>query len=332
MGIRMILVALGIALAVSALPARAGLISSVVAFGDSLIDAGNVDAMPVRPPQPPSPYVGGRYTNGPTPTEVLSARLGVPLISYAIGGAQSGVGNIDVDPPAGSPTDYCSNALVDPSAFCTGVRSQVAQYLSTTQGQADAAALYVVMGGSNDFLALPSDADALDFLEVAGAVIANLVTTVGDLHGAGARQFLLPLLPDIGAAPAVQSQAVTALMSQVNGLLLQAYGQLLAGISQVDPNVQFTLFDTFSAQQALMPLYANSTTACLQPDPNSGFSECADPASHFFWDDLHPTADVSARLGDQLVALVVPEPGMLALLAVAIPLLGLRRRAAASRV
>ena len=320
MGIRTILVAMGIALAVSALPARAGLISSVVAFGDSLIDAGNTDLMPERPPQPPSPYVGGRYTNGPTPTEVLAAGLGVPLLSYAIGGAQSGVGNIDV-----AATD-CS---AGPSAYCTGVQSQLAVYLAT-QGQADADALYVVMGGSNDFLALLGSPDPLtQFNTVASEVITNLVGTVATLYGAGARQFLLPLLPDIGAAPAVADATVTALMPLVNGALTQAYMELLDTIG--DPSVQFLLFDTFGSQRALMPLYANNTTACLQPDPNTVFSVCADPASHFFWDDLHPTADVSARLGSQLVELAVPEPGMLALLAVAIPLLGLRRRKAAGR-
>ena len=320
MGIRTILVAMGIALAVSALPARAGLISSVVAFGDSLIDAGNADLMPVRPPQPPSPYVGGRYTNGPPPTEVLAARLGVPLISYAIGGAQSGVGNIDV---------AFADCKAGPSAYCTGVQSQLTQYLTTTQGQADADALYVVMGGSNDFLALPSGATEQEFFDVANAVIGNLVSTVQTLLGANAKRFLLPLLPDIGAAPAVADATVTALMPLVNGALTQAYMELLALID--DPNVQFMVFDTFGAQQNLMPLYAVTDTACLQPDPATGFAVCSDPDSHFFWDDLHPTADVSARLGRLLVEQVVPEPGMLALLAVALPLLGLRRRAAAVR-
>jgi hypothetical protein len=82
-----ILCTASLALAVLAVPARAGVISSVIAFGDSLIDDGNTTLMPARPLQPPAPYAGGRYTNGPTPTEVLATHLGVPLRSYAIGGA-----------------------------------------------------------------------------------------------------------------------------------------------------------------------------------------------------------------------------------------------------
>jgi outer membrane lipase/esterase len=304
-----ILCAAGLALAVLAVPARAGVISSVVAFGDRLIDDGNTTLMPSRPPQPPAPYAGGRYTNGPTPTEVLATRLGVPLHSYAIGGAQSGVGNIDV------PVADCS---AGPSAYCTGVQSQLGQFLAG--GTVDPHALYVVMGGSNDFLALLASADPFgQFDSVASDVVNNLLGAVATLHGAGARQFLLPLLPDIGAAPAVADPTVSAAMRPVNAALSQAYMSLYALLG--DPGLRFILFDTYAAQQALMPAFDNSADACLQPALGT---VCDDPDRFFFWDDLHPTAAVSARLGDQLVQLV-PEPGMLALLLAAMPLLARRR-------
>jgi phospholipase/lecithinase/hemolysin len=169
--------------------------------------------------------------------------------------------------------------------------SQIGRYLSVNS-IADANALYVVMGGWNDSLALPAGADEAAFDAVAGDVINNLVGAVATLHAAGARQFLLPLLPDIGAAPAV-----------------------------VDPTVRFILFDTDAAQQALVPAFGNSTDACLQPTLGT---VCGDPGRFFFWDDLHQTAAVNALMGAQL-AQRVPEPGVLALVLMALPLLARRR-------
>jgi phospholipase/lecithinase/hemolysin len=301
-----ILCAAGLALAVLAVPARAGVISSVIAFGDSLIDDGNTTLMPARPPQPPAPYVGGRYTNGPTPTEVLATHLGVPLRSYAIGGAQSGVGNIDV-------------ADTNDPAYLTGVLSQIDQYLSANPS-ADANALYVVMGGSNEFLALLASTDPFaQFDAVAGEVITNLIGAVSTLYSEGARQFLLPLLPDIGAAPAVADPTVSAAMLPVNAALGQAYMNLYAALG--DPSLRFILFDTYAAQQALMPAFDNSTDACLQPTLGT---VCGDPDRFFFWDDLHQTAAVNALMGAQL-AQRVPEPGVLALVLMALPLLARRR-------
>ena len=197
--------------------------------------------------------------------------------------------------------------------------SQIGRYLSVNS-IADANALYVVMGGSNDFLALPAGADEAAFDAVAGDVISHLVGAVSTLYSAGARQFLLPLLPDIGAAPAVADPTVSGAMLLVNAALSQAYMALYGSLS-VDPTVRFILFDTDAAQQALMPAFGNSTEACLQPALGS---VCDDPGRFFFWDDLHQTAAVSALMGAQL-AQRVPEPGVLALLLLALPMLARRR-------
>ena len=62
--------ALGI---VSPATARAGL-TQIVAFGDSLIDTGNVFA---ATGQPPAPYYDGRFSNGPVWVEYLAGRLGI---------------------------------------------------------------------------------------------------------------------------------------------------------------------------------------------------------------------------------------------------------------
>src|SRR5438270_12307648 len=66
--------------------------SSVVVFGDSLSDNGNLFAASGGL-VPQVPYYNGRFSNGPVAVEQLSGLLGVPLLDFALGGATTGVGN-----------------------------------------------------------------------------------------------------------------------------------------------------------------------------------------------------------------------------------------------
>ena len=75
--------ALGAAIAVSLLtgmPAAAGPFSSLIVFGDSLIDSGNVQAVAAQlGEEDPTPaalgYFEGRFSNGPTYADLLSQEL-----------------------------------------------------------------------------------------------------------------------------------------------------------------------------------------------------------------------------------------------------------------
>jgi outer membrane lipase/esterase len=87
-----------VVLFVAAVPAAAGPFSSLVVFGDSLSDVGNIDnATPFFFKYPGQYYYQGRFSNGPVWVEPLAAGLGLPTIAastdggndFAYGGAQT---------------------------------------------------------------------------------------------------------------------------------------------------------------------------------------------------------------------------------------------------
>src|SRR5688572_20221274 len=91
----------------SALSAKAeGPFSSVVVFGDSTVDTGNLNLATGGAVAGP-PYFSGRFSNGPAWVEVLAERLGLeapaPCLiggtNYAWGGAETGDGLSFFDTP-----------------------------------------------------------------------------------------------------------------------------------------------------------------------------------------------------------------------------------------
>ena len=79
-------------------PVRAGMITGIISFGDSLSDVGNTYLAAGIPQSPP--YYQGHYSNGPIWLEYLASKLGVAApapslaggLDNAWGGAQTGDG------------------------------------------------------------------------------------------------------------------------------------------------------------------------------------------------------------------------------------------------
>lgn len=136
--------------------------SSIVIFGDSLSDTGNV----------------GRYTNGQLWTEVFAQKLHLPDLqcsklggcNFAYAGAKSG--------------ENIASDVLD-------VGNQIKAYLDLHEGKADPLALYVIWIGGNDFL------DKRNPLKL----ISNIRSHIEALVNAGGKKFLVPNLPSLIHAP-----------------------------------------------------------------------------------------------------------------------------------
>jgi outer membrane lipase/esterase len=275
--------------------------SSIVVFGDSLSDPGNIPKF-FGIDYPPAPYFENQFSNGPVYAKYLDALLGIgtPLQDYAIGGAETGAGNIGGLP--GNPSIGLPNA---------GIDGEIALYLKGDPTP-DPRQLFIVWGGANDYFNLisnlknggPTGAALKAYLTgPTGPVtvaVDNLVNDVTRLAQLGVKNFVVPNLPNIGATPSLNGSAATA---GQGALLTSLHNQELAaamGALQQRLHVNITIVDIGAVFKGVL-----ANPAQFGVDPAHTTQECilnpACVASHqnyLFWDDVHPTGLVQQELAE----------------------------------
>jgi phospholipase/lecithinase/hemolysin len=283
--------------------------SQVIAFGDSLSDTGNFLKLTGGALPQTGDYWDGRFSNGAVAVERLANGLGVALQNFAYGGAKTGTGG---------------------QVAGTGMLSQVGLFANSLGGAvADPNALYFVWGGANDL----RDITQATFTSTITDTITNLTSIVDSLHKLGARNFLLPNLPDIGLTPEARSGGpvvmggATYASVTFNDGLAAAYGALANSLT----GEHFTYFNVLKAQRALTDGvgsngFSNVSEACFTGYVGVPGTKCADASAYLYWDKIHPTTATHAVLGAQMLA-AVPEPQTMLMMATGLLLLlGVARR------
>jgi len=293
--------------------------SEIYVFGDSLSDPGNVFVVTgehsVRPfsadniPEAPYARGGHHFSNGKTWIEQLSAGLKL----------KGGTG------PALRTSAFTNYAFGAARARMTGVMdlsSQVGLFLSNTQGNIPADALYSVYVGGNDvrdatvifFDVFFNTGDLGAAQSAAEAVVGQAVQSIADnvilLASSGASHFLVPNVADVGVTPAVQAlgpQAVavaTGLSAGFNAALEATLVNLELGFGiQITRLNVFNLINDVIADPGVAGL-VNVTEPCITPLVTKG-AFCKKPDEYLFWDGIHPTRAGHAYLaGAGLEALV----------------------------
>jgi len=256
------------------------LFSQMFVFGDSLSDDGNIFALTQGAVPPTPPYFNGRFSNGPIWVEDLAPTLGLtfnPANDFALGGSTTGTqntGNIPGVPPL------------------PALQQQIDSFTSTNL-KADPNALYVVYAGANDYLG----AGTTDVK----TVVNNLTTAVTKLAAVGARNFMVPNLPNLGVLPGPASQGSQAQLGL--GLISTAHDTNLAAslaVLEKNPNINiipvdvFNLFNNAIANPAAFGFtnVTNNIVPGAGTDPTlRGFTIPAgvNPNQYLFWDLIHPT-------------------------------------------
>lgn len=307
--------------------------STMFVFGDSLSDNGNnalllpgffipqtvapFDHDAPAPLIPVGTYAGSNnYSNGQVWADYLAGSLGLALTpslaggnNFAFGGARTGAVGVSDDPGL-TPT------------LITQAQGAVARGLGALPGDA----LYAVWGGGNDLRALgaefgaglasPDDVvraqSALALQNGIAASINNLTTTLTTLASAGARDFLIMNLPDLGLTPIARFLDTIApgtrdVLTGLSGLFNQKLGDLVAGASGA-PGFSVTLLDVFALNHASVDNPApgvNVTDACTS---QNAFTGCSDPDNFVYWDGVHPTTATHAVIAAAALNALQPVP------------------------
>jgi phospholipase/lecithinase/hemolysin len=280
--------------------ARAGQVTGIVSFGDSLTDVGNYYAA-TGDVSPPSAlhYDNGRFSNGLNWVEYLAKDLGVaaPTAStsggtdYAYGGATTGTGTT-------------VSTFINATATVPNIGTQIATYLSSntpTTGQ-----LFTIWGGANDFL---NAGQTNPFIPA-----ENIAAEITTLAQAGAKQFIVPNLPPLGNLPITN----TLPPAEIQGLnmLSQAFNTILQGEAlQLEQTlgIRIQVLDVYGLTESVLndPSKFGFTNTTTDPVQDNGGTN-AD--GYLFWDIVHPST-----AADSLIAgLAVPEPSSVVLLGIAL--------------
>ncbi len=248
--------------------------SSLVFFGDSLTDNGNLFALTggTQPPSPP--YFNGRFSNGPTYAELVPGLTGATALNFAFGGAEA------LTTPGDAPIQQITN-----------LNAQIANYLaSIPTGAADGTAA-VLNIGNNDYLRIPPTATPLEVGATIQGVLGSIATAAQQLLGAGVDKIILFTLPSVAVTPlgatlppAAVASAQAVIEAHNAGLRTIADGLAASGVNVEIVDI-FRLANELAADRETFGF--ETTTARLidnLADPD------ADPDSFAFFDSIHPTA------------------------------------------
>ena len=253
-------------------------ITSLVSFGDSLSDSGNMHAVTNLFT---APYAGVN-SDGPVWTGHLSESLGLGThtgsmtggTAHGWAGARAGI-----------------DGEIIPGVPLPSVQTQVNGYLASNGGAADPNTLYTVWGGANDALYAAATGD---FAAVPSAA-ASIASIADQLMNAGATSVLIMNLPNIGFTPRQNVDPVAA--AQGNFISVQYNDALSASVAAIAGGRDIAIHDAYTWTGALVasgPSQGlNVTDMCLNATAGT---LCSDPENYMWWDEIHPTTAGHALL------------------------------------
>lgn len=310
-GVAAFLLAVGIACTA----AQAQGYRSIVVFGDSLSDTGNVADLVqasygIRIPGPAGNYTDGRFTDGfdtapaarqytgvwieqlaallPNQPEVKASLDGG--LDYAYGFALT---SNDTSVLALGPSNTLAVTIDD-------IGLQIATYLAG-HPRVDRSTLYVVWGGANDVLQATTPQAVID-------AAARQTENIQRLVRAGATRILIVNLPPLGLTPRLNGSPVTAIPATEASILFNS--TLAAGVdflSFFDSEQRLRLYqlDVFTVLSKVVA--APGSYGFLDATHKSRGLLPVNPDNFLFWDDLHPTTHGHNVLALEALKLVSPS-------------------------
>ena len=290
--------------------------TSIVVFGDSLSDTGNVSDLtqekygfrfPGNGPFFPADYTDGRFTDGLDTVPAAHSYLGVwieqlaatfpakpPVKASLDGGKNYGYGFAFTG--KGS-ADLVFDEVHGLSVNVNNIGLQVTDYLAT-KPQIDHKTLFVVWGGANDLLNATSNKDIID-------AAVDQAINIQRLIDAGATQFIVPNLPNLGAVPRFNGSPTTSIPAMKATVL---YNTVLAAAVDIvrlaNPGKRIIQFDVYGLITKI--LASPSKFGLVNVTASARGNPTVNPDTFLFWDDLHPTTHGHNILAEAARSLLVP--------------------------
>jgi len=253
--------------------------STLLVFGDSLSDNGNLFAL-TGFPMPPA--WEGRSSNGPVYAEQLANFLHMHLDDRAFAGAEAS----DSSPPV----------IVNPvthQPLPINLSTQINGYLADLEGQpAPHGTTALINIGSNDysgFLTQTPSTDPVVIQNFVASVVGSIDHAINQLTAAGVDHIILFTLPDFAFTPNAQAAgpAAAAFAHELDVINNTALEQM----ASTHPNVQvvdaFKFSETVFTDPAAFGFNPNLNTELEQQVLAHGHQFA--PNELAFWDGEHPT-------------------------------------------
>jgi outer membrane lipase/esterase len=260
-----------------AVSAHAQSYDSIIVFGDSYNDVGNIYAIAAKNGvvYPPPPYYNGRFSDGPIWVEDLAGALGLTVKPSVLGGTDFATGGAELL------QSTTAQGLTIPS-----IEDQVGYYLTATGGKADPNALYVIEGGGNDII----NATTFNPGTLGPAIAGGLYGIEVALRQAGGKNFLIPQLIDVGQLPVVAAggQQFVAFADATSIAANQALATALQADSAL-PGIHIYNIPVFQQFMTVAAIKGHfGFTDVVNPCLATSFV-CDHPDNHLWWDGEHPT-------------------------------------------
>lgn len=317
-------------------------------FGDSLTEVGNNNYLQYSLAKSNFPWYGidysggqatGRFTNGRTIGDIISAKLGVssppPYLSLSRNDDAVLTGVNYASGGAGILNDtglyFIQRLSFDDQIKCFEKTKQtiVSKIGGDSANKLLNGAVYFIGIGSNDYVnnfLQPFLADSQQYThdEFVELLISTLDQQLSRLYQLGARKMIFHGLGPLGCIPSQRAKSKQGrCLKQVNHWVLQFNARVKKLIHTLNlrlPNVQLIFADTYPD---VLDLIINPTTygfkvsntSCCHVDtsigglclPNSKM--CSNRKDYVFWDAFHPSDKANAVLADRLFSsLFSPAP------------------------
>lgn len=267
---------------------------TILVFGDSLSDTGNCHQLTQTshlPCIPPTPYYHqGRFSNGPIWIDYLKEDLKLPIINYAVGGAQSGDKN-----------------LLEFYGYSVGGLYQQIDRFVDQHKTISAETLVILQISANDFLSLLFAPLKFNMETVKLQIkqsIQNIKNVVERLHKLGATRIILWNLPDLGSLAKFNNgpplNLLNSTMTEISRLfnvsLLDLVHQLNTALGE---KTKIHHYDFHSVMSELLTEHKKNghdpfvyiLEATFSSPPKIYLNKQIE-GSFFFYDDVHPTTSV----------------------------------------